>query len=178
MTTAEVETVSVTITVNGVEKTIAVEPRTLLADALRQKVGLTGTHVGCEQGVCGACTVILNGFPVRSCLTFAVQADGAAIETVESLANSDGSLNSLQSKFQKHHGLQCGFCTPGILMSLTSLFRDEPTPTENRIRHQIEGHICRCTGYQQMVDAAIEESEQNAALAGGAADQAHQEAAQ
>jgi aerobic-type carbon monoxide dehydrogenase small subunit (CoxS/CutS family) len=153
---------TVTLVVNGEEREIVVEPRTLLADALRVELGLTGTHLGCEHGVCGACTVILDGLPVRSCLTFAVQAEGREVETVEALAEPDGSLNSLQSRFQTHHGLQCGYCTPGILMSLTSLFRDNPVASEREIRDQIQGHICRCTGYQQIVEAAVEESETNA----------------
>ena len=151
-----------TLVVNGEERAITVEARTLLADALRTEIGLTGTHIGCEHGVCGACTVIIDGHPVRSCLTFAVQAEGSTVETVEALADDDGELNPLQRRFQKHHGLQCGYCTPGILMSLTALFRDDPTPTEQDIRDQIQGHICRCTGYQQMVDAAVEESAANA----------------
>jgi aerobic-type carbon monoxide dehydrogenase small subunit (CoxS/CutS family) len=148
----------VTITVNGTPRELEVEPRTLLADALRRGAGLTGTHLGCEHGVCGACTVLLDRQPVRACLVFAVQADGRSVETVESLAEPDGSLNSLQQKFQKHHGLQCGFCTSGILMTLTGLFRDNPHPDEEEIREHLQGHICRCTGYQQMVDAAVEEA--------------------
>lgn len=151
----------VTISINGVDRELQVEPRTLLADVLRQDVGLTGTHIGCEHGVCGACTVLLDGMPVRSCLLFAIQADGRRVETVESLAAPDGSLNSLQLKFQKHHGLQCGFCTSGILMTLTGLFRENPTPEEQEIREHLQGHICRCTGYQQMIDAAVEESTVN-----------------
>ena len=157
-----------TLVVNGVERDVTVEPRTLLVDALRTGLGLTGTHIGCEHGVCGACTVIIDGQPVRSCLTFAVQAEGRTVETVEALAAPDGELNPLQRRFQAHHGLQCGYCTPGILMSLTALFRDDPTPTEREIRDQIQGHICRCTGYQQLVDAAMEESTENADNAEGA----------
>jgi aerobic-type carbon monoxide dehydrogenase small subunit (CoxS/CutS family) len=153
---------TVTVSVNGVARELQVEPRTLLADALRRGAGLTGTHLGCEHGVCGACTVVLDGEPVRSCLVFAVQVDGRSVETVESLANPDGSLNPLQAKFQKHHGLQCGFCTSGILMTLTCLFREKPAPEETEIREHLQGHICRCTGYQQMVDAALEESRANA----------------
>jgi carbon-monoxide dehydrogenase small subunit len=151
----------VTISINGVDRELEVEPRTLLADVLRRDVRLTGTHLGCEHGVCGACTVLLDGAPVRSCLVFAIQADGRRVETVESLAAPDGSLNSLQQKFQKHHGLQCGFCTSGILMTLTGLFRENPTPEEQEIREHLQGHICRCTGYQQMIDAAVEESTVN-----------------
>ncbi|MCW2899936.1 MAG: (2Fe-2S)-binding protein [Streptosporangiaceae bacterium] len=153
---------TVTISVNGVQRQLEVEPRTLLADALRRGAGLTGTHLGCEHGVCGACTVLLDGEPVRACLVFAVQAEGRSVETVESLAAPDGTLNSLQQRFQNHHGLQCGFCTPGILMTLTGLFREQPHPDEGEIREHLQGHICRCTGYQQMVDAAVEES--NASL--------------
>lgn len=157
-----IDQVTATLSVNGTERTITVEPRTLLADALRTELGSKGTHIGCEHGVCGACTVLVDARPVRSCLMFAVQAEGKKVETVESLANEDGSLNSLQANFRKHHGLQCGYCTAGILMSLTALFRNDPTPTEGQIREEIQGHICRCTGYQQMVEAAVEESETNA----------------
>jgi carbon-monoxide dehydrogenase small subunit len=151
--------VTVCLDVNGTTREVEIEPRTLLADVLREKCSSRGTHLGCEHGVCGACTVLLDGEPVRSCLTFAVQADGHRIETVESLADPDGSLNELQSSFQRHHGLQCGFCTPGILMSLTALFREVGSPSEDQIREFIQGHICRCTGYQQMIDAAVEVSE-------------------
>jgi aerobic-type carbon monoxide dehydrogenase small subunit (CoxS/CutS family) len=149
----------VSVEINGVPVEAEVEPRLLLSDFIRHEAGLTGTHVGCEHGVCGACTVLLDGEPVRSCLTLATQAEGHQVETVESLAEPDGSLNDLQSAFQKHHGLQCGFCTPGILMSLTSLFRAGEHPSEDQIREYIQGHICRCTGYQQMIAAALEASE-------------------
>ena len=151
--------VDVTLEVNGTSQQVQIEPRTLLADVLREKFSAKGTHLGCEHGVCGACTVLLDGEPVRSCLTLATQAAGHRVETVESLAEPDGSLNDLQSAFQKHHGLQCGFCTPGILMSLTSLFRAGEPPSEDQIREYIQGHICRCTGYQQMIAAALEVSE-------------------
>ena len=151
--------VDVTLEVNGTSQQVQIEPRTLLADVLREKFSAKGTHLGCEHGVCGACTVLLDGEPVRSCLTLATQAAGHRVETVESLAEPDGSLNDLQSAFQKHHGLQCGFCTPGILMSLTSLFRAGEPPSEDPIREYIQGHICRCTGYQQMIAAALEVSE-------------------
>jgi carbon-monoxide dehydrogenase small subunit len=144
---------TVTLSVNGIPREVRPDPRTLLADVLRTDVGLTGTHLGCEHGVCGACTVLVDGSPARSCLLFAVQAAGREIETVESLEDADGELNSLQRNFQAHHGLQCGFCTPGILMSLTALFRDDPTPGEEQIRDYLQGHICRCTGYQQIVEA-------------------------
>ena len=156
---------TVKLTVNGVEREVAVEPRMLLADTLRQQCGLTGTHIGCEQGVCGACTVLVDGLPARSCLLFTVAVAGREIETVESLENPDGSLNSLQQSFQDHHGLQCGFCTAGILMSLTALFREEPSPDELRVRDQVQGHLCRCTGYQQLVEAAMAESDRNAQVA-------------
>lgn len=146
------------VEVNGTSQEVEIEPRTLLADVLRDTCS-KGTHVGCEHGVCGACTVLLDGAPVRSCLTFAVQADGHRVETVESLAGPDGSLNELQDAFRRHHGLQCGYCTAGILMSLTSLFRTSKKPSEDEIREYIQGHICRCTGYQQMVEAALEVSE-------------------
>jgi aerobic-type carbon monoxide dehydrogenase small subunit (CoxS/CutS family) len=147
------------IEVNGTSQEVEIDSRTLLADVLRDQFAAKGTHLGCEHGVCGACTVLLDGEPVRSCLTLAVQADGHRVETVESLANADGSLNELQSAFRKHHGLQCGYCTPGILMSLTSLFRTAGSPSEDQIREYLQGHICRCTGYQQMVQAALEVSE-------------------
>ncbi|MFC4943001.1 (2Fe-2S)-binding protein [Pseudonocardia sp. GCM10023141] len=152
----------VALTINGAAREVEVDPRTLLADTLRQQLGLTGTHIGCEQGVCGACTVLVDGRPTRSCLLFTVQLQGRSVETVESLENADGSLNSLQQSFQDHHGLQCGFCTPGILMSLTSLFREEPSPDEEQIRDHVQGHLCRCTGYQQLVQAALAESDRNA----------------
>jgi aerobic-type carbon monoxide dehydrogenase small subunit (CoxS/CutS family) len=156
---------TVKLTVNGTEREVEVEPRMLLADTLRQQFGLTGTHIGCEQGVCGVCTVLVDGLPARSCLLFTIAVQGRAIETVESLENPDGSLNSLQQSFQTHHGLQCGFCTAGILMSLTALFREEPSPDELRVRDQVQGHLCRCTGYQQLVEAAMAESDRNAQVA-------------
>lgn len=158
-------TVHVTLTVNGAARELEVEPRTLLADTLRQELHLTGTHIGCEQGVCGACTVLVDGRPARSCLMFTAQLQGRTVETVESLEHADGSLNSLQESFQRHHGLQCGFCTAGILMTLTSLFREQPSPDEETVRDHVQGHLCRCTGYQQLVDAALDESERNAGVA-------------
>lgn len=129
------------------------EPRLLLSDFLRQDLELTGTHVGCEHGVCGACTVLVDGAPVRSCLMFAVQADGTALTTVEGLAADDGGLNPLQAAFRDAHGLQCGFCTPGILMSMTAFLRDHPSPDEAAIREALSGHLCRCTGYANIVRA-------------------------
>jgi len=142
----------ITVTVNGEDYEREVEPRMLLADFLRQELGLTGTHVGCEHGVCGACTVILNGDSVRSCLCFAIQVDGAVIETVENLGTSDN-LNPLQQSFQKHHALQCGFCTPGMLMTGMDLLRKYPLATNEEIRAALSGNLCRCTGYQHIVQA-------------------------
>ncbi len=140
------------LTVNGVAYEREVEPRLLLADFLRHDLGLTGTHVGCEQGVCGACTVILNGNSVRSCLCFAVQADGCEIETVEGLGSVDN-LNPLQRAFQEHHALQCGFCTPGMLMTGVDLLRKYPLATDAEIREGLSGNLCRCTGYEHVVQA-------------------------
>lgn len=144
-----------TLRVNGRDHTDEIEPRMLLSDFLRHRLRLTGTHVGCEHGVCGACTVLLDGEPVRSCLTFAVQAAGHQITTVESLARPDGTLNPLQQAFRQAHGLQCGYCTPGILMTLTALLADNPRPDEAAIRDAISGNLCRCTGYQHIVDAVL-----------------------
>jgi len=144
--------VSITVTVNGVAETAEVEPRLLLADFLRENLDLTGTHVGCEHGICGACTVLMNGDSVRSCLTFAVQADGARIETVESLGSIDA-LGPLQEAFRENHALQCGFCTPGMLMTATDMLRKYPLETDDDIRDGLSGNICRCTGYQNIVAA-------------------------
>src|SRR5690348_12496206 len=143
----------VSLTVNGRAVSFSVEPRQSLADALRSELGLTGVHLGCEHGVCGACTVLLDGEPVRSCLLYAVQADGAAVTTVEGLAAPDGTLHPLQQAFCDHHGLQCGFCTPGMLISALHLLEREPAPTRARIREELSGNICRCTGYGTIVDA-------------------------
>ena len=149
-------TVNLTVNNRHYEKTI--EPRLLLSDFLRHELDLTGTHVGCEQGVCGACTVLLDGQPVRSCIMFAVQADGHDIQTVEGLAHSDDSgekrLNLLQEAFWEAHGLQCGFCTPGFLMTLMVFLEENRDPSEAEIREAISGNLCRCTGYQHIVDAA------------------------
>ena len=142
----------ITVTVNGEDYEREVEPRMLLADFLRHELGLTGTHVGCEHGVCGACTVILNGDSVRSCLCFAIQVDGAVIETVEGLGTVDN-LNPLQQSFQKHHALQCGFCTPGMLMTGVDLLRKYPLATDEQIRQGLSGNLCRCTGYEHIVQA-------------------------
>jgi carbon-monoxide dehydrogenase small subunit len=146
----------VSLTINGQEYRGAVEPRKLLSDFIRDDLGLTGTHVGCEHGVCGACTIVLNGAPVRSCLLFAVQAQGAELETVEGLAPSADELHPLQQKFWDLHGLQCGFCTPGILLTAQALLKENPEPSEDEIRQWISGNLCRCTGYQNIVSAIQE----------------------
>jgi carbon-monoxide dehydrogenase small subunit len=142
--------------VNGKACEADVEPRRHLADFLRHDLGLTGTHVGCEHGVCGACTVMLDGVPVRSCLMFAGQANGAEIVTIEGLAGADGALHPLQEALWNRHGLQCGFCTPGVLMTLVAFLRDQPDASEHDIRDAISGNICRCTGYENIVDAALD----------------------
>lgn len=160
----------VSVTVNGHAYTGDCEARLTLADFLRRQCGLTGTHLGCEHGVCGACTVLLDGSSVRSCLTLAVQADGAHITTVEGLAKGD-KLNPLQKCFQRHHGLQCGFCTPGILMTATELLAENANPTEAEVREGISGNLCRCTGYDSIVKsimAAAEEQRDAIAEAGSA----------
>ena len=144
---------SVKLTVNGKTYEHQVEPRLLLADFLRHELGLSGTHVGCEHGVCGACTVLLDGEAVRSCIMFAVQANGHAIMTVEGLAKSQTELHPIQQAFHEAHGLQCGFCTPGFLMTLVPFLKENPNPTEKEIREAISGNLCRCTGYQHIVEA-------------------------
>ena len=146
--------VSVTVSVNGQTYTREVEPRMLLSDFLRHELGLTGTHVGCEQGVCGACTVLFDGEPVRSCLMFAVQATGHEVTTVEALG-VPGNLHLLQEAFMEAHGLQCGFCTPGILMTILPFLEKNPDPTEDEVRHALDGNLCRCTGYKHIVDAVL-----------------------
>ncbi|MGB7874984.1 MAG: (2Fe-2S)-binding protein [Anaerolineales bacterium] len=143
----------VTITINGKEYTREVEARMLLSDFLRHELGLTGTHVGCEHGVCGACTILFDGESARSCLMFAVQADGHSITTVEGLAKDKDNLHPIQQSFWEAHGLQCGYCTPGILMTLVPFLEQNPDPTEDEIRHALSGNLCRCTGYQHIVDA-------------------------
>jgi aerobic carbon-monoxide dehydrogenase small subunit len=142
----------INVTVNGKTYELAVEPRLLLADFLRQSLGLTGTHVGCEHGVCGACTVLVDGDSVRACLMFAVQADGCTIETVESLGRIS-KLNPLQESFHAHHALQCGFCTPGMLITVTDLLKKYPLATDDEIREGLSGNLCRCTGYEHIVKA-------------------------
>jgi aerobic carbon-monoxide dehydrogenase small subunit len=144
---------AVHITVNGRARTATVEPRLTLADFLRDACRLTGTHLGCEHGVCGACTVLVNGAAVRSCLMFAVQADGAEVTTIEGIGSPDGELSAVQQAFRDCHGLQCGFCTPGFVVSVTAFLRDNPSPTDTEIRHALSGNLCRCTGYQGIVKA-------------------------
>jgi aerobic-type carbon monoxide dehydrogenase small subunit (CoxS/CutS family) len=145
--------VRIGVDVNGARHEADVEPRTLLSDFLRGELGLTGTHVGCEHGVCGACTVQVDGEPVRSCLMLAVQADGRAVRTVEALAGEDGGLHPLQKAFQEAHALQCGFCTAGILMSIEPFVRERPDATDAEIREALAGNLCRCTGYEGIVEA-------------------------
>lgn len=144
---------TITVTVNGIAYTRAVEPRLLLSDFIRHELGLTGTHVGCEHGVCGACTILLAGEAVRSCLMFAVQAAGAEITTVEGLAPGPDALNPVQEALRAEHGLQCGFCTPGLLMTATEFVQENPAPSEAEIRAGISGNLCRCTGYAGIVRA-------------------------
>jgi aerobic carbon-monoxide dehydrogenase small subunit len=146
------ELVSITLSVNGIERASQVEPRLLLSDFLRGELGLTGTHVGCEHGICGACTVFLNGDSVRSCLLFAVQLDGQSIETVESLG-TPGQLHPVQDAFRESHALQCGFCTPGMLMTTLDLLRTHPLASDEEIREGLSGNLCRCTGYVNIVRA-------------------------
>ncbi len=147
------QTFPVTVTVNEKKYKREVEARLLLSDFLRHELGLTGTHVGCEHGACGACTILFDGESVRSCLMFAVQADGHALITVEGLAKDKDNLHPLQQSFWEAHGLQCGYCTPGILMSMIPFLQKNPKPTEDEIRHALSGNLCRCTGYQHIVDA-------------------------
>ena len=149
--------VRIGLTLNGRKLSAEAEPRMLLSDFLRHSLGATGTHVGCEHGVCGCCTVQIDGAAVRSCLTLAMQAEGRDVKTVESLAGADGKLNKLQQAFQNHHALQCGFCTPGILMSFTDFLSRNPKPTEAELRDVLSGHICRCTGYAGIM-AALKEA--------------------
>ena len=147
---------NIAVTVNGARREGEVDVRLTLADFLRGKLGLTGTHLGCEHGVCGACTILLDGQSVRSCLMLAVQANGHRIDTVEGLAPSQEQLHPLQEAFRDNHGLQCGFCTPGMLMTLVEFLRDNPNPTEAEVRVAISGNLCRCTGYQGIVAAALD----------------------
>lgn len=143
----------VRIRVNGDDRQVRVEPRTTLADALREQLHLTGTHLGCEHGVCGACTVLVEGEAVRSCLVLAVQAEGAEVTTIEGLTPGDGTLSPVQEAFRANHGLQCGFCTPGFVVSVTAFLRDNPDPSDEEIREGLSGVLCRCTGYQGIMSA-------------------------
>ncbi|MDQ0190224.1 (2Fe-2S)-binding protein [Alicyclobacillus cycloheptanicus] len=148
----------ITLRVNGQTYPVEVEARWLLSDVLRHQLGLTGTHVGCEQGVCGACTVLVDGQPQRSCLMFAVQAEGSEITTIEGASPEEG-LSAVQSAFQNHHALQCGFCTPAMILTTEALLARNPDPTEEEIREALSGNICRCTGYQFIVEAVQEAAE-------------------
>ncbi len=147
---------SISVVINGNEMTGYAEPRMLLSDFLIHELGMTGTHVGCEHGVCGACTVRIDGRAAHACLTFAVQADGRRVDTVEGLADANGELNDLQKAFRRHHALQCGYCTPGILMSLGAYLEANATPSEEEIRDMLSGHLCRCTGYVGIVRAVMD----------------------
>lgn len=150
---------AISVVVNGEERRRRVEARRTLADFIREDCALTGTHLGCEHGVCGACTVLVDGEAVRSCLMFAVQADGADIVTVEGLGGPEGTLSPVQDAFREEHGLQCGFCTPGFIVTVTQLLRENPDPTDDEIREGISGNLCRCTGYQGIVRAVKRASE-------------------
>ena len=152
---------NITMTVNGKPVSGTVEGRTLLVEFLRQDLHLTGTHVGCDTSQCGACTVHVDGVAVKSCTMFAAEADGADIATIEGQANADGSLNVIQQAFQDHHGLQCGFCTPGMVMATADLLRKNPKPSEADVRHHLDGNICRCTGYHNIVKAVMAASGQD-----------------
>lgn len=152
---------SVTMTVNGKSVSGEVEGRTLMSDFLRSDLRLTGTHIGCDTSQCGACVIHVNGEAVKACTMFAVEADGADVATIEGQANADGSLNVIQQAFQDHHGLQCGFCTPGMVMSAAALLKENPTPTEGEIREYLEGNICRCTGYHNIIKAIMAASGQD-----------------
>ncbi|CTQ51152.1 (2Fe-2S)-binding protein [Jannaschia donghaensis] len=153
----------VTMTVNGKTRTAEAEGRTLLAEWLREGVRLTGTHIGCDTSQCGACVVHVNGEAVKACSVLAQEIDGAEVTTVEGMANADGSLGVIQQAFQDYHGLQCGFCTPGMVMSTAALLKDNPQPTEAEVRHYLEGNICRCTGYHNIVKAVMAASGQQVA---------------
>ena len=153
--------IQVKMTVNGKEKSGEVEGRTLLASFLRDTLGLTGTHVGCDTGQCGACVVHVDGQAVKSCNMLAAEADGASVDTIEGQAAPDGTLNAIQQAFQDHHGLQCGFCTPGMVMSAAALLKDNPRPSEAEIRFHLSGNICRCTGYHNIVKAIMAASGQD-----------------
>src|SRR5436309_15734244 len=149
------ESRKVSLTVNGKRYEAEAEVRLTLADFIRHTLGLTGTHDGCEHGVCGACTILLDGLPVRSCLMLAVQADGHELSTVEGLATEHGQLHPIQKAMHEHHGLQCGYCTPGILMTMSAFLKENPAPSEEEVREALSGNLCRCTGYQNIVDAMM-----------------------
>jgi aerobic carbon-monoxide dehydrogenase small subunit len=148
-----VSDIDIEMTVNGERRTANVAPRWTLADFLRERCGLTGTHLGCEHGACGACTVLLDGEAVRSCLVFAVQADGQEVTTVEGLGAADGGLSTIQTAMRDHHGLQCGFCTPGFVVTISAFLRENESPTDDEIREALSGNLCRCTGYQGIIAA-------------------------
>ena len=152
---------NVTLTINGEDVSADVEDRTLLVDFIRETARLTGTHVGCDTSQCGACVVLVDGRAVKSCTMLAAEADGAKVATIEGQADADGNLNAIQAAFQEHHGLQCGFCTPGMVMSAAALLKDNPKPTEQDIREYLEGNICRCTGYHNIIKAIMAASGQN-----------------
>jgi 2-furoyl-CoA dehydrogenase 2Fe-2S iron sulfur subunit len=155
----------ITFTLDGKDVRGSAEPRMLLSDFLRQQLGRPEVHVGCEHGVCGACTILLDGVPARSCLLFAAQVAGRRVDTVRSLSPADGELNDLQQSFRKHHALQCGYCTPGILVSSEAFLRGKASPSEQEVREMLSGHICRCTGYAGMVDAILDTAQKRAAAA-------------
>ncbi len=157
--------VAVRLTVNGVEHQLEVEPRRLLVHALRDDLGLTGTHVGCDTSNCGACTVHLDGKPVKSCTIFAVQAEGAEVKTVEGLG-TESQLHAVQEAFWNNHGLQCGYCTPGMMMAAAALLAENPDPTEGEVRHALEGNLCRCTGYHNIVKAVLDAAKTKAPTIG------------
>jgi aerobic carbon-monoxide dehydrogenase small subunit len=155
-----VREVSVELTVNGAPRAATVPSRTLLVHLLRDHLGLTGTHVGCDTTQCGACTVALEGVAVKSCTVLAAQVDGCEVTTIEGLADADGTLHPVQRAFQEEHALQCGYCTPGMVMAVRQLIADHPDPTEDEVRHALDGNICRCTGYQNIVAAALRAARQ------------------
>jgi len=157
--------IEVSVTVNGKPASGTVEGRTLLVQFLRETLGLTGTHVGCDTSQCGACIVHVDGRAVKSCTMFALEAEGAEIRTIEGMANADGSLSTLQQAFQDHHGLQCGFCTPGMIMISSALLSENPRPSEREVREHLDGNICRCTGYHNIVKAILGASAQDLAIA-------------
>jgi carbon-monoxide dehydrogenase small subunit len=158
--------IQIRVTVNGTQHEALVEPRRLLADFLREDLGLTGTHLGCEHGVCGACTVLLDGQSIRSCLLLAVQADGHEVMTVEGLGSPTGTLHPIQQAFWEEHGLQCGFCTPGFLMTTFELLQSNPNPSDDQIRAAISGNLCRCTGYQNIIRSVRSAAEKLATATG------------